>query len=460
MKAIKRPKIGLLKGVLLSVRYQKMSVEKREQIRNERLHSMLAFARENSPYYAALYRDLPANAALSDLPPVNKRELMAHFDEWVTDRGARFSDVQTFMQDLDNVGRKFRGRYLVFSTSGSTGNPLILLADATTNNVMGAINTTRAFSQKGILGKLFARGGKSIGVFATGGFYLSNGTIRSRLLAMPWKKNQMALSSALLPIPQIVSQLNDFQPAMLGGYPSHLELLIEEQLSGRLHISPVVIMTGGEYLSEDVRKRLSSAFSCAVQTTYSCTEGGTIANECAQGHFHINDDWVIVEPVDAENRPVPDGVRADKILLTNLFNYTQPFIRYEVTDRVVRHSEPCPCGNPSPWLTLEGRNDDVLLLEGKSGKVKIAPLSVYAVLKEIHSIRRFQLLCRPQNRLELRLEVADDGDAARAFEEAAEALRAYLATQGIERVSISLSNDAPQQHPISGKFKHILNLSE
>jgi phenylacetate-coenzyme A ligase PaaK-like adenylate-forming protein len=445
---------------MLCVRYKKLPIETREQIRNKRLQSLLTYARENSPYYATLYGGLPSDASLSDLPPVSKRELMAHFDQWVTDRDVRFSDVQIFMQDLDNVGRKFRGRYLVFSTSGSTGNPLISLADATTNNVMGAINTTRAFSQKDILGKLFARGGKSIGVFATGGFYLSNGTIRSRLLAMPWKKNQMALSSALLPIPQIVSQLNAFQPAMLGGYPSHLELLIEEQLSGRLRISPVVIMTGGEYLSEDVRKRLSSAFSCAVQTTYSCTEGGTIANECAQGHFHVNDDWVIVEPVDAENRPVPDGVRADKILLTNLFNYTQPFIRYEVTDRVVRRSETCACGNPSPWLALEGRNDDVLLLEGKTGLVKIAPLSVYAVLKEIHDIRRFQLVCRPQNRLELRLEPVEGGDTAHAFEAARAALSAYLATQGIERVSISLSNDTPQQHPISGKFKHILNLVE
>jgi phenylacetate-coenzyme A ligase PaaK-like adenylate-forming protein len=37
-----------------------------------------------------------------------------------------------------------------------------------------------------------------------------------------------------------------------------------------------------------------------------------------QRHFHINDDWVIVEPVDSENNPVPAGVR-HKILLTNLY---------------------------------------------------------------------------------------------------------------------------------------------
>ena len=230
--------IGLLKGVILCARFQKLSAVAKQEIRQHRLETLLSYARKNSPYYMQLYRELPVHASFFDLPPVNKRDLMEHFDDWVTDRNVKLSDVQAFMQDLDNVGRKFRKRWLVFSTSGSTGNPLILLADNTTNNVMGAINTTRAFSQPDTLKKLFARGGKSIGVFATGGFYLSNGTIRSRLLAMPWKKRQMALSSALLPIPEIVEQLNAFQPAMLGGYPSHLELLIEEQLSGRLQHLP------------------------------------------------------------------------------------------------------------------------------------------------------------------------------------------------------------------------------
>jgi phenylacetate-coenzyme A ligase PaaK-like adenylate-forming protein len=111
---------------------------------------------------------------------------------------------------------------------------------------------------------------------------------------MPWKKKQMAITSALLPISKIVEELNAFQPAMLGGYPTILELLTEEQKSGRLRIRPVIIMTGGEYLSNQLRDKLSEAFQCYVQTNYSCTEGGTIACECTEQHFHINDDWVIV----------------------------------------------------------------------------------------------------------------------------------------------------------------------
>ncbi|WP_313129840.1 hypothetical protein [Anaerocolumna sp.] len=64
----------------------------------------------------------------------------------------------------------------------------------------------------------------------------------------------------------IVDELNAFQPAMLGGYPTILELLIDEQKCGRLRINPVIIMTGGEYLSNHLRERLSEVFQCYVQT--------------------------------------------------------------------------------------------------------------------------------------------------------------------------------------------------
>lgn len=74
----------------------------------------------------------------------------------------------------------------------------------------------------------------------------------------------------------------------------------------------------------------------------------SIARECPEQHLHIDDDWVIVEPVDSDYRPVVDGQPADRLLSTNLVDFTQPFIRYEITDRVVLHREPCACGNPSP----------------------------------------------------------------------------------------------------------------
>ena len=194
-----------------------------------------------------------------------------------------------------------------------------------------------------------------------------------------------------------------------------------------------------------------------MQTSYACTEGGTIACECREQHFHINDDWVVIEPVDANNHPVPDDTQSDKILLTNLFNYTQPYIRYEVTDRVMLHRETCSCGNPSPWLELEGRTDDVVTFQVEGTKRKVAPLALYATLKEVHSLRRFQLVAEPGNPVRLRLEPVDGTTREAAFEHASAALQAFLSTQGIPRVTIFLSDELPLQQAGSGKFKHILN---
>ena len=299
-----------------------------------------------------------------------------------------------------------------------------------------------------------------MGVFATGGFYLGNSSVRARLLSMPWKKRQFGVISALYPLPRIVAELNAFKPTMLGGYPTILELLIDEQKKGHLKIAPVIIMTGGEYLSDQLREDLEDAFGCPVQTTYSCTEGGTIACECPEKHFHINDDWIIVEPVDHQNQPVPDGVQSDKVLITNLYNYTQPFIRYEVTDRVVMHHEPCPCNNPSPWLTLEGRTDDILTFYEDGKTIKIPPLAIYATLKEIHGILRFQLIAHGQNQLELRIIPGNGHDPQSLFEAAQKNLATFLAGHGVTNAQIAFSELMPMQHPQSGKFKHIINKPE
>lgn len=448
--------ISMMKGIKLCREYQKLNEKEREEVRDTRLREMVLWAKENSPVYRELYHHIDKDFKLSDLPPTNKVQLMSQFDEWLTDPGVKLADIEHFMENQDNIGRKFLDKYMVFTTSGSTGNPLVALCDNTTNNMMGAINTLRSFTRSSDLKAFILRGGKTIGVFATGGFYLSNSSVRARQLIMPWKKRKMAVTSALLPTEQIVKELNQFQPAMLGGYPSNLELLIEEQKSGRLHIHPVLIMTGGEYLSEELRKNLSETFNCYVQTSYSCTEGGSIACECAEHHFHINDDWIIVEAVDKDNNPVPDGVQADKILLTNLFNYTQPFIRYEVTDRVVMHHEPCACGKESPWLTLEGRTDDVVCFTQGEKEIKIPPLAIYATLKEIHSLRRFQVIAYPENKIELRLEPKEDHDIDNCFLQAKEMLIDFLASHGVRDITIELSDEIPKQQPGSGKYKHVI----
>lgn len=450
-------RISIFNAICSCSKYRKLSNIERKKLQQERLNRMVRFAKVNSSYYAALYQEVSEDFSLSDLPTVNKTELMAHWNDWVTDRDVTLSEIQHFMEDLDHIGRKWNGKYLIYTTSGSTGNPLINLCDTNCNNVTTAISALRSYARSEDMKAFIKRGGKSVGIYADSGFYLGNSSIRSRLLKMPWKKRQIGIVSALAPTEQIVEKLNTYQPAMLGGYPSNLELLIEEQKSGRLHISPVVIMTGGEYLSEQLRSQLKETFHCYVQTSYACTEGGTVACECRQQHLHINDDWVIIEPVDKNNRPVPAGVQSDKLLLTNLFNFSQPFIRYEVTDRIILHNEQCACGNPSPWIEIEGRNDDVITLTGEDKVIHVPPLAIYATLKEVHCLRRFQLVVYSENHIELRLDVDDSISKENAFAKANDALREFFHQYNIRHIDIKLSDNSPQQDPGSGKFKHIIN---
>ena len=422
-----------------------LTPEEAKKIQYKRLKKLVNHAKNNSPYFKELYSAVGDDFQLEDLPPTNKVEMMKHFDNWLTDSNITMKRIDEFTQDIENVGRMIDDKYLIFKTSGSTGNPATILYDKQNIDVSSAVAAFRTFARKEDFKAFMKNGKKTAGVFANYGFYLACGMSRYLQLQMPRKKNKITID-VNAPEKEIIKQLNDFNPAMLSGYPSNLALLsgFEE-----LTIKPSVVITGGELLTDEIRKKLEDKFDCYVQTHYSCTEAGEIACECSEKHLHINEDWVIVEPVDKNNSPVGYGVRSDKVLITNLSNYIQPFIRYELTDRIIVHNEKCKCGKNSCWLEIEGRTDDILEFENG---IQIAPMSFYKILEEIDGVTRFQLIQKSLQKLELRL-VANEKE--NAFMKAQQDLQVFLAEKGIQNVTIVLSDALPQANKISGKFNHI-----
>ena len=99
--------------------------------REARLQALLEVAAAHSPVYRTRLADAPAGVAgFARLAPIGKAELMAHFDDWVTDPGIRFDEVMSFIADPRRIGEQFLGRYTVWTSSGSTASPGVFVQDA------------------------------------------------------------------------------------------------------------------------------------------------------------------------------------------------------------------------------------------------------------------------------------------------------------------------------------------
>ena len=154
---------------------------------------------------------------------------------------------------------------------------------------------------------------------------------------------------------------------------------------------------------------------------------------------------------------MPAGTTSDKILITSLFNYTQPFVRYEVTDRVALHDEGCPCGRRSPWLTVEGRSDDVVEFTTTSGTpVKVAPLAIYAAMQGVPGVALFQVAVGSNNQVELRLKPKAGADPAQVNGAASRRLRDFLADREVS-AHVRLGPEPTRQQG-GGKFRHVIKL--
>jgi phenylacetate-coenzyme A ligase PaaK-like adenylate-forming protein len=433
----------------LSRGYNRMKAAERDALRDRRLRDLVGHVRANSPYFGERYAGIGEDFSLSDLPVTTKTEMTANFDDWVTDRDLRLADIRAYMENKDNIGRKYLDRYYLLVTSGSTGNPAVVVRDKTTQNVTDATDLVRCFARKRDELKYFMHGWRMAGVYTKGDFYMGSAMIRARHFADPKSQKLSYCADILDPLPKTVEGLNRFNPGLLSTYPTVLTLLAEEQIAKRLRISPAVILSSGEKLTSEARELIASVFKCSVQDNYYCTEGGALASECTHRHVHVNDDWIIVEPVDERYNPVPSGQLASRWLMTGLHSYTQPFIRYEITDRIVLHNEGCPCGRISPWIEIDGRANDLLLFTGKEGEeVRIAPMTFSVLKSEIRNIGRYQVVIHKGNRVELRLET-DDKTAI--FEQADALIRAFLAKNGVSAEAVL--SDSPPRYDPSGKFR-------
>ncbi|MGV9307538.1 hypothetical protein ACWENQ_26590 [Nonomuraea sp. NPDC004354] len=426
-----------------------------------RLAEIVAYARAHSPYFREVYRDLPEEVDDPALLPVtDKKTLMDRFDDWVTDRTVTLEKAQAFVADPTLVGERFEGRYLVATTSGTSGLRGIFLQDERSLAVGNAVGQ-RARTGLGIgdVIRLLRGAGRTAIVSAPGGHFATvAGAARFRRdhPRLSWLVREFSIHQ---PLPELAAQLNRYNPSSLTGFSSMLGLLAREQEAGRLRIHPGMVIAGGEALTAENRARIAGAFHAQVRSAYAATECGFLAYGCAHNWLHVNSDWALLEPVDADLRPVPPGQPSQTVLLSNLANQVQPILRYNLGDNVLLRPDACPCGSPLPAVQVRGRAAEMLAFPTERGEpVGISPMAFGTLLDRVPGIQQFQLVQTAPTALRVRLRSADGADPDHVWRTVHDEITQLLTAHKADHVTLERAEEPPERSA-GGKFRRVIPLT-
>lgn len=438
----------------------------KSQERNFR--NLLRHAYENIPFYRRLYGSINPDAVeLKDLPPVTKSQLMHEFSDTLLERGISIEEVKEFVSRLDTIGQLFRGRYIVLHTSGSTGERGYFLYDIPSWQRAHAIGFMRQKKMLKFPVRYFFASTPFFKVrvalvIPTGGHFGS--LLLPKIAPSAWRYFSKHYNIDILkPEREIISELNRIKPHHIHTYPTFAEVLVENQEAGKLDFKPLSLTVSSEPFSPMLKERICKAFKdILIVEIYASTEVLHIAKSCVLGRLHLASDWVIVEPVTGDGQPVAPGERSEKIFITNLFNYFQPLIRYEMTDSVSILPTPCECGEPLPIIEVIGRTNSILTLLAPDGKkIRLLPTPILVAFLDVPHLKKYQIVHERQNRLLVRY-IPDEEGKEKIIEPAiVDLLNRYLKRHGIPsgvEIALQKVSEIPRD-PVSHKITQIVDMT-
>lgn len=423
------------------------------EYQRERLGWLVEHASRRSAFYAKLYGGPVdrSRVVLEQLPPVTKATTMASFDTWATDPRVRLADLEAHLAAIrEDV--LYLGEYRVMATGGSSGLKGIFVYNrAEWRAVLAGV--MRWTGMMGVTPRLRRR----VRTASIGAPAPSHMTYRIAASLDVGLFATLRLS-ATQPIDELVEALNRHLPEAINAYPSIMALLACEQLAGRLRISPRTISTSSEMRTDEMTERIREAWGIEPYNSLGLTETGVAGADCEhhQG-LHVFEDQCIYEVVDEHDRPVPPGERGAKVLVTNLFNYTQPIIRFEISDLVTVSDAACACGRTLRRITeIDGRSDDILTLPARTGGVvDVHPIHVRKTLVSEPEVAQYQVIQLP-DRLDIKIELARGAEPHAVIERIKAGLAGQLASVGAAPIEAHVrAVEHIERDPGAGKLKLI-----
>jgi phenylacetate-CoA ligase len=307
--------IDWLKGRTVRKHYIdiKNTMQRKENVNKAResLQSLLTHATQNCSFYAPF-----ANTPISEFPIIDK--------DLIRSRHSEFLAKPFVTAKLHRM-----------STSGSTGTPFSV--------VQNYEKRSRVLAEIVYFGELCG--------YTIGQRYAFIRSWNSQTRKSPLEsflQNLIAIDTSRLDeesLETMRSLLKRYKRlSCILGYASSLDLLTQHLLEkGETPESfkrMKVVISGSELLSDKARRNLKRVFGCNVVSRYSNQENGLIAQEVSDNVFLINRASYYLEFLKPNSNEHARPGELSRIVLTDLFNYAMPMIRYDTGDLAIFDEHP------------------------------------------------------------------------------------------------------------------------
>jgi phenylacetate-coenzyme A ligase PaaK-like adenylate-forming protein len=343
--------------ILQLKRNQWKSPEQLQKIQLKRLKAIVHYAYYHVPYYTKLFKsveflpgDLKSLSDIHKIPVTTKEAVRDNYVDMISTRISKSNQKSYY-------------------TSGSTGIPLEMIRDQRAQDYSTALKAY-AFMECGV---------KITDTFLT--------VAQAGDALLPNQHSILAKAKT----DEIIAALKKIQPDVLYSYANILEVLTSEDMSG---VAPRLIFSQGIKLRDHCRNLVKKSFGREVFDTYGSVEFSRLAFECkAHSGLHMITDGAVLEIL-KDGKPVPPGDSGD-IVVTGLYNFSMPLIRYQQNDIGILSDDVCNCGRRWPLIkSIEGRSVDFFIMP--SGK-KIDPGELYfniynEIREDVFCVYQFQVV--------------------------------------------------------------------
>lgn len=398
------------------------SAENGKKIQNERLSSILKHVSDNTEFYKEY-----SGKTLEQFPVVNKSILMENYHSIVV--------------PVDKIPEQETEKVHLQKTSGSTGTPFAVYQDSRKRH--------RRVAELKFFGQMV--GFKSHEKLAQCRIWTN---WQSKTKSQIFKENIYPINVSKMDdatLQNLCQTVKQNKITAIRAYASWYDSLLEYILSGKGNIEDLrtikVMFSMSEALNAVTKEIFWNKFNLPIVECYADEEAGIMAHQkINDNNFYLNHASYIFEIMKLdEDKPAEYG-ELGRIVITDLYNYAFPLIRYDTGDTAVLAK-----GNKKTdgWDYLEkiyGRRLD-LIYDTKSKPVH--PMSFARVLKNLPGIAQWQFIQKDKTDYVLKINRKVD-----SFDESETIKQILLIIGNDANLSIEYVEEIPVLN--SGKRKSVI----